>query len=95
MGMIVGENSRDCDMDVNIIKGKALTNMRASGSDEFYCLVPPKIMSLESMLCYLAGDECIEVTPIGLRMRKKILNVIARRASAISQKAGINFKILE
>lgn len=79
-GMIVGENTRNEDMEINVIKGKALTNMRASGSDEAYNLTPPKIMSLSEMMPYLNYDECIEVTPISLRMRKIFLDSTERKS---------------
>jgi GTP-binding protein len=94
-GMIVGENSRNEDMEINVLKGKALTNMRASGSDEAYNLTPPKMMNLECMMGYLTPDECIEVTPFSLRMRKKILDSTARKSFARSQRTGRHFKILE
>ncbi|MFM1826229.1 MAG: hypothetical protein RLZZ37_864 [Actinomycetota bacterium] len=73
-GMIIGENSRADDMDVNITKEKKLTNMRASGSDDTVHLVPPKAMSLEQSLEFLREDECVEVTPETVRIRKVILN---------------------
>ena len=73
-GMIIGENARADDMDVNITKEKKLTNMRASGSDDTVHLVPPKLMSLEQALEFLREDECVEVTPETVRIRKVILN---------------------
>jgi GTP-binding protein len=72
-GMIVGENSRDDDMDVNVTKEKKLTNMRAAGSDEALQLVPAKILSLEESLEFIKEDELVEVTPQSIRLRKKIL----------------------
>jgi GTP-binding protein len=69
-GMIVGENARSDDMDVNITKEKKLTNMRASGSDNTERLVPPRPMSLEQALEFIADDECVEVTPHNVRLRK-------------------------
>ena len=69
-GMIVGEHSRDNDLDINVLKGKKLTNMRASGSDEAVVLVPPRKMSLEDMIAYINEDELVEVTPQSLRLRK-------------------------
>ena len=93
-GMIVGENTRNEDMEININKGKALTNMRASGSEEAYNLSPPKTMGLEEMITYINDDECIEVTPISLRMRKKILDATARK-SAERRRTNGSFKILE
>jgi len=73
-GMIVGENSRSDEMDVNPTKEKKLTNMRASGSDDTIRLVPPRPMSLEQALEFIADDECIEVTPETVRLRKVILD---------------------
>jgi len=70
-GMIVGENCREGDMDVNIVKEKHLTNMRASTSDAAARLVPPRTMSLEQHMEFLADDELLEVTPDSLRLRKK------------------------
>lgn len=85
-GMIVGENSRDNDLDINVLKGKKLTNMRASGSDEAVTLVPPRKMSLEDMIAYINDDELVEVTPQSLRLRKKFLSPndreIAKKKSA-------------
>ncbi len=69
-GMIVGEHSRDNDLEVNVLKGKKLTNMRASGSDEAVTLTPPRKMSLEEMMSYINDDELLEVTPKSLRLRK-------------------------
>jgi GTP-binding protein len=93
-GMIIGENARNEDMEINVVKGKALTNMRASGSEEAYNLTPPKTMGLEEMITYINDDECIEVTPISLRMRKKILDGTARK-SAERRKTNGSVKILE
>jgi GTP-binding protein len=72
-GMIIGENARDADLDVNIVKEKKLTNMRASTSDEAIRLVPPKILNLEQAIEFIAEDEFVEVTPKSIRLRKKIL----------------------
>ncbi len=72
-GMIVGENSRDNDLDINVIKGKKLTNMRSSGAEEALILVPPRKMSMEDMMSYIKDDELVEVTPKSLRLRKKQL----------------------
>ena len=77
-GMIVGICNRDEDMSVNVCKKKQLTNMRAAGSDEAIRLSPPKVLSLEQCLEYLADDELLEVTPQNLRMRKRILDHSAR-----------------
>jgi GTP-binding protein len=72
-GMIVGENARENDLDVNIVKEKKLTNMRASTADEAIRLVPPKILNLEQAIEFIRDDEFVEVTPASIRMRKKIL----------------------
>lgn len=72
-GMIVGENSRPDDMDVNITKEKKLTNMRSSTGDELVHLVPPRVLSLEQSLEYCNDDECVEVTPKAARLRKLVL----------------------
>jgi GTP-binding protein len=72
-GMIIGENSRDNDMDVNVVKEKKLTNMRASGSDEAMFLFPPRQMTLEQALEFIQDDELVEVTPQSIRLRKKTL----------------------
>lgn len=73
-GMIVGENSRQDDLDVNVCKKKHLSNTRSSGSDDSLKLFPPRIMSLEQCLEFIASDELVEVTPKSIRMRKKILD---------------------
>ena len=72
-GMIVGENARDADLDVNIVKEKKLTNMRASSADEAIRLVPPRLLNLEQALEFIRDDELVEVTPKSIRLRKKIL----------------------
>ena len=72
--MIIGEHNRPNDLEVNILKGKQLTNVRASGTDEAVKLTPPRKMSLEQMMSYIDDDEVLEVTPISLRLRKKYLN---------------------
>jgi GTP-binding protein len=77
-GMIVGENARDSDLDVNIVKEKKLTNMRASTSDEAIRLVPPKLLNLEQAIEFIREDELVEVTPKSTRLRKKILKANQR-----------------
>ena len=72
-GMIVGEHTRENDLDINVLKGKQLTNVRASGTDEAVNLMPPRKMSLEQMIAYIKDDELLEVTPKNLRLRKKFL----------------------
>ncbi|MCZ6915727.1 MAG: translational GTPase TypA [Gemmatimonadetes bacterium] len=81
-GMIVGENSRPDDMDVNITKEKKLTNMRTTASDEMIRLETPREVSLELALEYIEDDELIEVTPAAIRLRKRFLTVIERRKNA-------------
>jgi GTP-binding protein len=71
--MIVGENARTKDLDVNIVKEKKLTNMRASTADEAIRLVPPRILNLEQAIEFIRDDEFVEVTPASIRLRKKIL----------------------
>jgi len=81
-GMIVGEHNRDNDLEVNVLKGKKLTNVRASGTDQAVILTPPRKMTLEQMMAYMADDELLEVTPKSLRLRKKILvSHLRKRAS--------------
>ncbi len=79
VGMIIGEHSRDNDLDVNPIKSKHLTNMRASGSDDAIKLTPPRTMVLERALEWIEEDEILEVTPLNLRIRKKILDPNMRK----------------
>ncbi len=79
VGMIIGEHSRDNDLDVNPIKSKHLTNMRASGSDDAIKLTPPRAMVLERALEWIEEDEILEVTPLNLRIRKKILDPNMRK----------------
>ncbi|MGQ0811819.1 MAG: translational GTPase TypA [Nitrospiraceae bacterium] len=86
-GMVVGENSRDDDLDVNVCKEKHLTNMRASGSDEALVLTPPREMTLEFALEYIGQDELVEVTPQNLRIRKRLLNPEERRKARKSGKS--------
>lgn len=82
MGMIVGEHNRDNDLEINVLKGKQLTNIRASGSDEAVRLTPPKVLTLEEMISYIADDELVEVTPKNLRLRKKELDANDRKRTA-------------
>jgi GTP-binding protein len=72
-GMIVGEHNRENDLEINVLKGKKLTNVRAAGSDGLVSLTPPVKMSLEEMMAYVNDDELLEVTPQSLRLRKKLL----------------------
>lgn len=87
-GMIVGENSRSEDLEINLLKGKQLSNVRASGTDEAIRLVPPKKHSLEEMISYIGDDELVEVTPKNLRLRKSLLDPNARKRASREQKAG-------
>ncbi|AAF10766.1 MULTISPECIES: translational GTPase TypA [Deinococcus] len=79
VGMIVGENAREQDMNVNVCKNKKLTNVRSSGADEALTLIPPKRLSLEDALEYIADDELVELTPQSIRLRKKVLNPSFRK----------------
>jgi GTP-binding protein len=85
--MIVGENSRSDDMDVNVCKEKKQTNMRASGSDDTVRLTPPEQLTLEQSLEFIAADECVEVTPDSLRLRKVALPALDRARLAKTLKA--------
>ncbi|MGX7675111.1 translational GTPase TypA [Plantactinospora sp. DSM 117369] len=88
-GMLVGENSRSDDMDVNITKEKKLTNMRSSTSEETEKLIPPRKLSLEQALEFCREDECVEVTPVAIRLRKVVLDAPSRaRAAARRKHAG-------
>ena len=73
-GMIIGENNRDNDLEINPLRAKQLTNVRASGKDEAIRLAPPKIMTLEQAITYIEEDERVEVTPKSIRIRKAILD---------------------
>jgi GTP-binding protein len=73
-GMIVGEHSRDNDLEINVLKGKQLTNIRAAGKDEAVRLTPPIKMTLEKALAYIEDDELVEVTPKAIRLRKRLLD---------------------
>jgi len=78
-GMIIGENAKPDDLDVNPLKGKQLTNVRASGKDEAVRLTPPRRMTLEQAIAYIADDELVEVTPKSIRLRKAVLNPSFRK----------------
>jgi GTP-binding protein len=82
VGMILGENSRDNDLDVNPIKEKKLTNIRAAGKDEALLLTPPRRMSLEQAIAYIEDDELVEVTPSAVRLRKRYLDPHERKKHA-------------
>jgi len=78
-GMIVGEHSRDTDLDVNPVRAKELNNIRSAGKDENVKLAPPRLMTLEEAIGYVASDELIEVTPKSIRLRKKYLDANKRK----------------
>lgn len=84
-GMIVGEHSREQDLVVNVCRTKQLTNMRASGSDEAVRLEPPRLLSLEQAIEWIASDEHVEVTPHNIRLRKKYLDHNKRTRMAKKQ----------
>jgi GTP-binding protein len=81
-GMIIGEHNRDNDLEVNVLKGKKLSNVRASGTDEAVRLTPPLQMTLEKSLAYIADDELVEVTPENIRLRKVHLDPHERKRAA-------------
>jgi GTP-binding protein TypA/BipA len=85
-GMVVGENSRSEDLDVNASKPKKLTNMRASSADELIRLIPPRPLSLEQALEFIRDDECVEVTPKSIRLRKVELSTTKRQSAASRRK---------
>jgi GTP-binding protein len=78
-GMIIGENAKPDDLDVNPMKSKQLTNVRASGKDEAIRLTPPRRLTLEQAIAYIESDELVEVTPKAIRLRKAILNPTFRK----------------
>jgi GTP-binding protein len=86
-GMIVGEHNRDNDLEINVLKGKQLTNVRASGADEAVTLVPPRRLGLEDMMAWITDDEVVEVTPKSLRLRKKLLTAHDRELAKKKEKA--------
>ena len=77
-GMVIGENSRQDEMDVNVCRERKLTNVRQSTGEELVRLVPPRVLSLEQALEFCAVDECVEVTPEAVRVRKVTLSATAR-----------------
>jgi GTP-binding protein len=82
IGMVLGEHARPNDLDVNPIKGKQLSNVRSSGADEAIKLVPPRQMTLEIALEWIENDELVEVTPVGIRIRKRELDATKRKRQA-------------
>jgi GTP-binding protein len=85
-GMVVGENSREIDMRVNVTKTKQLSNMRSSGADEAIRLEPPLLHTLEQAIEWITDDEYVEVTPINIRIRKKFLTELDKKNARISDK---------
>jgi GTP-binding protein len=85
VGMIIGQNSKTGDMEINILRGKQLTNVRASGTDEAIRLTPPKELTLEDMITYVEDDELVEVTPKSLRLRKRFLDANDRKRASKSK----------
>jgi GTP-binding protein len=81
-GMIIGEHSRENDLEVNPLKGKKLTNVRASGTDEAVRLTTPITLSLEEAIAYIDNDELVEVTPNSIRLRKRYLDHHERKRMA-------------
>ncbi len=81
-GMIVGEHSKSNDLDVNVLQGKQLTNVRASGKDEAVRLTPPMILTLEKAIAYISDDELVEITPSSIRLRKRYLDPHTRKKMA-------------
>ena len=81
-GMIIGENARPADMDVNATKEKKLTNMRSSTAEEAMRLVPPRTLNLDQAIEFINDDELVEVTPGAIRLRKRILHAGRRRSAA-------------
>ena len=81
--MIVGENSRSDDMDVNPTREKKLTNVRSSTGDELERLIPARLLSMEQALEFCRGDECLEVTPAAVRIRKVVLSATERARSSL------------
>ena len=90
-GMIIGENSKQGDLEVNVLKGKQLTNIRAAGADEAIRLTPPRILTLEDMITYVGEDELVEVTPKSLRLRKKLLDPNDRKRYSRSKDEKFDF----
>jgi GTP-binding protein len=86
--MILGEHSRESDLDINPIKEKKLSNVRAAGKDDAMLLVPPRRMSLEQAIAYIEDDELVEVTPSAVRLRKRHLDPNARKRAERSTEAA-------
>jgi GTP-binding protein len=80
-GMVVGQNAVDTDLELNVTKTKKLTNMRSSGADDAIILTPPRPITLDFAMEYIGPDELLEVTPLSIRIRKKILSATERKRS--------------
>jgi GTP-binding protein len=88
-GMVIGENARADDLDVNAVREKKQTNVRAAGSDETVKLMPHRQLSLDQALEYIRGDECVEVTPNAVRLRKLELDAGSRQKRARQKKHAV------
>ena len=88
-GMVIGEYTRGEDLEVNIVREKKLTNMRMSTSDELVKLTPPTVLNLEQALEFCAADECVEVTPESVRLRKTVLDSHARARARSRAKSAV------
>ena len=82
LGMVIGQNGKAEDIELNVCKKKQLTNTRASGSDDALKLTPPRVLSLEQCLEFIDNDELLEITPEHLRIRKKILDPLMRKRAS-------------
>ncbi|MBM3477689.1 MAG: translational GTPase TypA [Alphaproteobacteria bacterium] len=87
-GMIIGEHSRENDLEVNPLRAKQLTNFRASGKDDAVKLTPPRILTLEQAIAYIGDDELVEVTPKSIRLRKRLLDTHERKKASRAAEAG-------
>jgi len=87
--MVVGENSRDNDMRVNVTKTKQLSNMRSSGADEAIRMEPPTLMTLEQAIEWITDDEYVEVTPSNIRIRKKYLTEMQKKSAKLTAKQKV------
>jgi GTP-binding protein len=84
-GMIIGEHTRENDLELNVLKGKQLSNIRTTSKDEAVRLTPPIRMTLEKALAYIEGDELVEITPKSIRLRKKFLDASDRKRAEKSK----------
>ena len=85
--MVIGQNPKAEDMEINVCKSKKLTNTRSSGADDALKLTPPRDMSLEQCLDFIDTDELLEITPVSLRIRKKILDPTVRKRTTANKKS--------